>query len=72
MALHMIMLRMMPDAPTSEPAMISTLLFSTKPVAAPARPEYELSSAMTTGMSAPPIGIVSSTPSTDATPTSAQ
>ena len=71
-ALHMIFDRMMPDAPTSDPAMIRTLLFSTNPVAAAARPEYELRSAMATGMSAPPIGIVSRMPRIDATPTSAQ
>ena len=38
-ALHMIIVRMMPDAPTSEPLMISTVLLITKPVAAAARPE---------------------------------
>ena len=66
-ALHMMRVRMMPDAPTSEPVMIRMLLLRTKPVDAAASPEYELSSAMATGMSAPPIGIVSSTPRTDAT-----
>ena len=45
-----------PEAPTSVPEMISTLLCSTKPVAAAARPVNEFSSEMTTGMSAPPIG----------------
>ena len=72
MARHMIWDKMMPDAPTREPAMIRPLLLRTKPVAAPARPEYELSSAMATGMSAPPMGMVRSTPSTEATPTIAQ
>ena len=57
-----------PDAPTSAPLMISTLLPSTKPVDAAARPVNELSSEITTGMSAPPIGSTNSMPSTsDAT-----
>jgi hypothetical protein len=68
-ALHMICVRMKPDAPTSEPVMMSALLSSTKPVAAAARPEYEFSSAMATGMSAPPIGTVSRTPPMSASPT---
>ena len=41
MALHMMRVRMMPEAPTREPAMISTLFMRTKPVAAAARPEKE-------------------------------
>ncbi len=52
--------------------MISSGLSITKPVAAAARPEYEFSRAITTGMSAPPIEKVSVTPSTPATATSAQ
>src|SRR5688500_6317312 len=52
-----------PDAPSSAPQMIRMLLPSANPVAAAARPQYELSSATTTGMSAPPIGITISTPS---------
>jgi hypothetical protein len=71
-ALHMICERMIPDAPTREPVMIKPSLSSTNPVAAAARPEYELSSAIATGMSAPPIGIVSSTPPTDASATTIQ
>jgi hypothetical protein len=38
-ARHIIVVRMMPDAPTSEPVMMSALLFSTKPVAVAASPE---------------------------------
>ena len=38
-ARHMMLVRMIPDAPTSEPLMISTWLPSTKPVAQAARPE---------------------------------
>ena len=57
----------MPEAPTSDPAMISTVLFITKPVAQAARPENEFNSAMTTGMSAPPMDSESTTPRTPAT-----
>ena len=57
-----------PDAPLSAPAMIRTLLPIANPVAAAARPAYELSSETTTGMSAPPIGSTISTPSSRASP----
>ena len=70
MALHMMRVRISPDAPTSEPAMMSRLFSSTKPVAQAARPEYEFRSEMTTGMSAPPIGTTRPTPRTRATRTS--
>src|SRR5690606_17362268 len=66
MASHMIFVRMMPDAPTSAPLTMSTLLPSTNPVIAAAMPENEFSSEMTTGMSAPPIGMTNSTPMTSA------
>ena len=83
MARVMMRVRMSPDAPTSEPAMISSALSksngapsgaedtSAKPVAAAAMPEYELRRAMTTGMSAPPIGMTTSTPPISATAASA-
>src|SRR5690242_11944446 len=48
--------RMNPDAPSRAPAMMSTSLPMANPVALEARPAYELSSEMTTGMSAPPMG----------------
>ncbi len=51
--------------------MIRSVLSSTKPVADAANPERELSRAMTTGMSAPPIGMTASRPSRAPTPTSA-
>ena len=38
-ALHMMKLRIAPDEPTSEPAMISIGLFSEKPMPAAAQPE---------------------------------
>ncbi len=58
--------RMKPDAPSSAPAMIRRLLSIAKPVADAARPAYELSSEMTTGMSAPPIGSTRLMPMTNA------
>src|SRR5262249_60095065 len=57
-ALHMMYDRIAPELPTSEPAMINIGLFSEKPMPAAAQPEYELSMEITTGMSAPPIGIM--------------
>ena len=66
MARPIICVSIVPEAPTSAPAMISTLLCSTKPVAAAARPVNEFSSEITTGMSAPPIAITMSTPSSSA------
>ena len=56
------LVRMLPDAPTSAPAMIRTLLSMTNPAIATAVPVKALSSEMTTGMSAPPIGITIVTP----------
>src|SRR5215469_8229581 len=58
-----------PDAPTSVPLMMSTVLFSTKPVIATATPVNEFNSEMTTGMSAPPIGSTAKTPSISAAAT---
>ncbi|MDT4840143.1 hypothetical protein FQZ97_739560 [compost metagenome] len=65
-ARHMMYDRIAPEEPTSEPAMISIGLFSEKPMPAAAQPEYEFSIDTTTGMSAPPIGMMISTPSTKA------
>src|ERR1700724_2484924 len=65
-ARHMMYDRIAPDEPTSEPAMISIGLFSEKPIPAAAQPEYEFSIDTTTGISAPPIGMMISTPSTNA------
>src|ERR1700712_5401005 len=59
---------MNPDAPSSAPAMMRTLLPIANPVAADASPAYELSSEMTTGMSAPPIGSTMNTPMSNARP----
>ena len=55
----------MPEAPTSVPLMMSAWFRSANPVAATASPVNELSSEITTGMSAPPIGITMSTPNSE-------
>jgi hypothetical protein len=71
MALHIRIDRMRPEAPSSAPAMMRILLSRANPVADPARPAYELRSAITTGMSAAPMGSTSSTPKARAKPTMA-
>ncbi len=58
--------KMKPLAPSSEPAVISSLLSSTKPIATADSPAYALRIEITVGMSAPPIGITSSTPNASA------
>ena len=62
MASAMSLVRIPPEAPTRAPAMIRTGLPMTKPAIAAAVPVNELSSEMTTGMSAPPIGRTIVTP----------
>ena len=62
MASAISLVRIAPEAPTRAPAMIRTGLPRTKPAIATAMPVNELSSEMTTGMSAPPIGSVIVTP----------
>ena len=54
--------RMKPEAPSRAPATISSLLLSANPIAEAESPAYELSSEITVGMSAPPIGMIISTP----------
>ena len=66
MASLMSLVSRLPEAPTRVPATISAKLFRVKPVAATARPVHALSSEMTTGMSAPPIGSTNATPRTSA------
>ena len=55
-ALHIMNVRIIPDAPTSEPATINTEFEKINPVNAAAIPDKEFSSETTTGISAPPIG----------------
>ncbi len=66
MASAISLVRIAPAAPTSPPAMISGVLPRTNPAIATAVPVNALSSEITTGMSAPPIGRVSSTPAASA------
>jgi hypothetical protein len=68
MARHMMMDRMRPEEPSSAPAVMSSLLSSTNPIATAARPAYELRIEITVGMSAPPIGITSKTPKSNDSP----
>ena len=64
--------RIAPLAPTHAPPIIRTGLFKVKPIPAAAHPEYEFNIDTTTGMSAPPIGIISVMPNTSATDTIAK
>ena len=66
MASAMSLVRIAPEAPTRAPPMMRTGLPRTNPAMATAMPVNELSSEMTTGMSAPPIGSVIVTPKTRA------
>ena len=51
-----------PEEPTNAPVIINAVFSSVKPMPAAAYPEYEFSIDITTGISAPPIGIISKTP----------
>lgn len=62
MALDMAMDRVTPAAPTSAPATISAMLLIARPDMATAVPVHALSTEMTTGMSAPPIGMTKTRP----------
>ena len=57
---------MAPEEPTNEPATINIELFNEKPIPAAAQPEYEFNMETTTGMSAPPIGMMIKTPKMNA------
>src|SRR5262245_39298222 len=63
---------MAPEEPTRAPVTISAMLPSVKPMPAAAQPEYELSIDMTTGMSAPPIGMMMRMPNSRAAAVIAQ
>ena len=51
-----------PEDPTSAPVIIKAVFSKVNPIPAAAHPEYELSMEITTGMSAPPIGIINKKP----------
>ena len=60
--LHIIYDKIAPDEPTKAPVIISAVFSKVKPIPAAAHPEYELSIEITTGISAPPIGIIKRAP----------
>ena len=64
MAWLIIRVSSVPDAPTSVPATMSSVLLRVKPDAATARPVKALSREMSTGVSAPPMGRTKIAPST--------
>eukprot|EP00967_Tisochrysis_lutea_P002427 scaffold3029_cov33-Tisochrysis_lutea.AAC.1 len=61
-ATHIMWVRMAPEEPMSAPTVVSSGLSSMKPSAHSAQPEYEFSTVMTTGMSAPPMEAVMCNP----------
>ena len=60
--LYIIYDKIAPDEPTSAPVIIKAVFSKVKPIPAAAQPEYELSIEITTGISAPPIGIIKRKP----------
>tara|TARA_B100000282_G_C31513208_1_gene390361 strand:+ start:454 stop:672 length:219 start_codon:yes stop_codon:yes gene_type:complete len=54
--------RIAPEEPTKAPVIIKAVFSRVNPIPAAAQPEYEFNIDITTGMSAPPIGIISNTP----------
>ena len=70
MASAISLVRMPPEELTSMPAMISAVSSRTKPAMATAESVNALSRAMTTGMSAPPMGSTMVTPNSSATSSS--
>ena len=51
-----------PDEPTNAPVIINAVFSNVKPIPAAAHPDYEFNIDITTGISAPPIGIINKTP----------
>jgi len=64
-ASHMMVVKIAPEKPTSAPTEVSRGSLKRKPSAQRAQPEYELSTVITTGMSAPPTEDVNRKPSND-------
>ena len=62
MALDMAMDRVTPAAPTSAPATIRAMLLMARPDMATAVPVQAFNTEMTTGISAPPIGMTNTRP----------
>jgi hypothetical protein len=67
MALHLIKVSIIPETPMIVPLRKRILLETINPDAAAAKPEYEISKDVTTGILAPPIGTTISTPSAEET-----
>tara|TARA_B000000532_G_scaffold187632_1_gene153667 strand:- start:60 stop:296 length:237 start_codon:yes stop_codon:yes gene_type:complete len=61
-----------PDDPTSAPVIIKAVFSKVNPIPAAAHPEYEFNIDITTGISAPPIGIISRKPIKNETPNNIQ
>ena len=61
-ALHIMYERIAPEEPTNAPVITKAVFYKVKPIPAAAQPEYEFNIEITTGMSAPPIGIINNTP----------
>tara|TARA_B100000963_G_C22454866_1_gene592875 strand:+ start:651 stop:869 length:219 start_codon:yes stop_codon:yes gene_type:complete len=51
-----------PEEPTKAPVIINAVFSKVKPIPAAAHPEYEFSIEITTGISAPPIGMINKNP----------
>ncbi len=51
-----------PEDPTKAPVIINAVFSKVNPIQAAAQPEYEFNIEITTGISAPPIGIINKTP----------
>ena len=60
--LHIMYDSIAPDEPTKAPVIINAVFSKVNPIPAAAHPEQELSIEITTGISAPPIGIINNTP----------
>ena len=60
--MHIIYDKIAPEEPTKAPVIINAVFSKVKPIPAAAQPEYELSIEITTGISAPPIGMISKKP----------
>ena len=56
--------RIAPEDPTKAPVIIKALFCKVKPMPAAAQPEYQFNIEITTGISAPPIGMISNKPTT--------
>jgi hypothetical protein len=54
--------RIAPEEPTRAPVIINAVFSNVNPIPAAAQPEYEFNIEITTGISAPPIGIIKRNP----------